>query len=182
MAGNLLLLNEFLPPSALGLGWLADSIKNPTMDAYQLKTPLSAEAVMRVAGQNFEALASSASTNSFRLSLTRLLSNSNSFKTAKDTQLSSLQVSRLQLRQPKALFRDLVKNEEARAWLNDSIESGRKTYLIVELQTAMDPSLNQGRSKEHSTDVDLTVPVSTIATGGIDVLGLGILLNSLTAP
>jgi hypothetical protein len=175
MAGNLLLLNEFLPPSALGLGWLADSIKTPTMDAYQLRKPLATDAVMRIAGQNFEALASSASKNSFRLSLTRLLSNSNNFKSTKDATLSSLQVGRYQLRQPKALFRDLVKDEEARAWLNDSIRSGRKSYLIVELQTATDPSLERGQSREHGTDVDLTVPVSTIVTGGIDIFGLGML-------
>lgn len=173
MAANLLLLSEFLPPSALGLGWLADSIQNPTMDAYQLRKPLATDAVMRITGQNFEALASAASTDSFRLSLTRLLKDSNTFKSANNATLSSLQVERYQLRQPKALFRDLVSDEEARAWLNDSIESGRKIYLVVELQTAKDPSLKKGHSKDNETDVDLTVPVSTIATGGMDILGLG---------
>lgn len=178
MASNLLLLNEFLPPSALGLGWLADSLKTPTMDAYENKSPLSADAIMRLSGQNFEALANASSSNSFRLSLTRLLSTSNEWKHAQDEKMSSLQVSRYQLRQPKALFRDLVRDEEARRWLNDSIESGRKSYLVVELQTAMDPAMERGKSKGVSTDVDLTVPVSTIATGGVDVLGLGEQLDS----
>lgn len=92
--------------------------------------------------------------------------------------MSSLQVNRYQLRQPKALFRDLVQNEAARRWLNDSIEAGRKTYLVVELQTAMDPSMDRGRSKGVSVDAEVTVPVSTIATGGVDILGLGEQLDS----
>lgn len=178
MAEKLLLLNEFLPTSALGLGWLADSLKSPTMDPYQLTKPLPPDAVMRIAGQNFEALASQASTNSFRLSLTRLLSNTNSFTNGKDAELKSVAVNRYQLRQPRALFRDLVRDEEARAWLNDSIESGRKSYLIVELQTAKDPTLSKGQSKEVSADVDLTVPVSTILTSGADILGLGMFSSS----
>ncbi|PSN65156.1 hypothetical protein BS50DRAFT_677974 [Corynespora cassiicola Philippines] len=178
MAANLLLLNEFLPASALGLGWLADSLKDPMMDAYQMKKPIPADAVLRMAGQNFESLASSASTNSFRLSLTRLLSNSDSFKSAKDSELKSVQVNRYLLRQPKMLFKQLVKDEEARAWLNETIEAGHKSYLIVELQTAKDPSLSRSESKENAVDVDVTVPVSTIATGGMDILGLGEQLDS----
>ncbi|KAK8151064.1 hypothetical protein IWX90DRAFT_134687 [Phyllosticta citrichinensis] len=178
MASKLLLLNEFLPTSALGLGWLADSMKSPTMDAYQLTKPLPTEAVMRIAGQNFEAMASAASSNSFRLSLMRLLSNSNTFKNENDAELKSVAVNRYQLRQPRALFKELVRDEEAREWLNDSIESGRKSYLIVELQTAKDPTISKGQNKGFSTDVDLTVPVSTIATGGIDILGWGEQLDS----
>ncbi|KAF2009744.1 hypothetical protein BU24DRAFT_497305 [Aaosphaeria arxii CBS 175.79] len=178
MAANLLLLNEFLPSSALGLGWLADTLKDPVMDAFQSPKPIPEESVLRTVGQNFEALASSASTNSFRLSLTRLLKNSDSFKNSKDAELKAVEVNRYLLRQPKAVFRELVKDEQARAWLNETIETGHRSYMIVELQTAKDPALGRKQTSESSVDVDLTVPVSTIATGGVDVLGLGAQLDS----
>jgi hypothetical protein len=173
MAAEMFLLKEFLPTSALGLGWLADSLKTPTMDAHQLNKPLADDDMLRTKGQDFEALIASANTNSFRLMLTRLLSNEHNRKNSDEVRLASVQVNRYQLRQPKALFRSLVQEEHARAWLNESIEAGRKSYMIVELQTAVDPSLSKAHSKEHSTDIDLTVPVSTILTGGVDVFGLG---------
>lgn len=173
-----MLLNELLPSSALGLGWLVESLKNPTMDSCERKGPLPADAVMQVAGQSFDALAATASKNSFRLSLTRLLNNSNESKNENNMKLESIKVNRYQLRQPRSIFKELVSDEKARAWLNESIEQGRKTYLIVELQTAVNAVISKGESKEHSTDVDLTVPVSTIATGGADVLGLGSQLDS----
>jgi hypothetical protein len=173
MAAEMFLLKEFLPLSALGLGWLADSLKTPTMDAHQLDKLLTDDDMLRSKGQDFEALVASANTNSFRLMLTRLLTNEHSRTNKDEVHLASVQVNRYQLRQPKALFRKLVQEEQARAWLNESIEGGRKSYMIVELQTAFDPSLSQAHDKKHSTDVDLTVPVSTILTGGVDVLGLG---------
>ena len=137
MAKQLLMLNEFVPTSALGSGWLSESLKNPTMDACQLQAVLPDEAVLRAAGQNFESLASSAGTNSVRLSLTRLLTNANSFKNSKEIKLASVKVNRYQLRQPKTLFKDLVQTEYARSWLNDCIQIGRKSYLVVELQAAV---------------------------------------------
>jgi hypothetical protein len=143
------------------------------MDAHPLKQPLAVDETLQTMGQDFETLVSSARTNSFRLMLTRLLNNDNNWTDSKDVRLASVQVNRYQLRQPKAFFRKLVEDEQARAWLNESIESGRKSYMIVELQTAFDPSLSRNHSKEHSADVDVTVPVSTILTGGVDVFGLG---------
>ena len=66
MASNLLLLKEFLPTSALGLGWLSDQLSDPMMDAFTPTKTLTEEDVLRTVGQNFEGLASSASNNSSR--------------------------------------------------------------------------------------------------------------------
>ncbi|KAK8242775.1 CHAT domain-containing protein [Phyllosticta capitalensis] len=178
MATKQFILDEFLPTSALGLGWLVESLENPSMDAFQPKKPLAADAVMRIAGQDFDTLASTARKYPFRLSLTQILSSEASFRNEDNVQLKSAELSHCSLRQPRALFKEMLRDGDARAWMEECVQAARKFYVVVELYTAKDPKLSKGHSKAHTTDVDLSLPIDALALGGADVLGLGDQLDS----
>lgn len=169
-----MLLNEFLPSTALTLGSLVESLKDPIADAFTPSQPLPEDAVLGLPVKTFSALLSNSSDTSFRLALTRLLETSHSMKNAEDTKLESVLVKRYKLKQPRDLFAELCgEDQRARRWLESGIQAGRKSYLVVELQTAVDAVVTRHDSHGHETKADLTVPVSTIATSGADVLGLG---------
>ncbi|KAF2238010.1 hypothetical protein EV356DRAFT_508587 [Viridothelium virens] len=178
MASQLMLLNEFLPANALNLGGLVESVKNPVMDAYMPKIPLLEDSILSMPAKSFQALLSSNNSTSFRLALTKLLKTSHNIQDGSDVSLQSMKVNRYQLKQPKQIFKKLCQeDEEARNWLNDGIQAGNKSYLVVELQIAENPTLSAKKTKSHQTDADVTVPVSTIATGGADILGVGAALD-----
>lgn len=178
MAAQMLLLNETIPVEALRLGSLVDSLKSPAMDAFTLHDELPADAVISTQARSFGALFSSAKSPSFKLHLSQML-NIDHVDTKQDSaDLNSTSVRHYQLKQPRQVFKQLCQNSAAREWLNDGIQSGRKSYMVVDLQTAEDPSLTQRQEKKHETSLDANVPVSLIATGGMDVLGLGSVLDS----
>jgi hypothetical protein len=179
MASPLILLDEFLPMNALGLGSLVESLKNPVMDAYTPKRPLPPDAVLPMPAKSFRTLFSSSNSTSFRLTLTRLLGSSYTVQNESDVSLQSIRVNRYQLKQPKEIFRELcLEDEKARQWLNDGIQAGNKSYLVVELQTAEDATISLSKKKMNKTDADITRLVSTIAAGGVGVPGVGAALDS----
>ncbi|KAF2098107.1 hypothetical protein NA57DRAFT_76902 [Rhizodiscina lignyota] len=179
MASQLLLVEELVPVDALGLGGLVQSLKNPIMDAYSPKPPLPSDAVLLTSVNSFQSRISSTQSKSFRLAVTRLLSAAYNIEHGGDVQLRSINVNRYQLRQPKEVFRRLcLEDETARQWLNAGIQSCNKSFLIVEMHTAKNAAITWTERKSRQHHSDLTVPVSTIATGGMDVLGFGGSLDS----
>ncbi|KAF1345094.1 hypothetical protein BDV97DRAFT_41046 [Delphinella strobiligena] len=179
MASKMMLLDEFLPATALGLGTLVESLMNPIMDAYKPALPLPEDAVLPTAASSFDVLSSSSKSTSFRVALTRLLDTSHSIDGGRGTRLQSAQVKRYQLRQPRAIFKALCQEDEAtRTWLEQGIQAGNKSYMVVELQTVVDPSVQREDVYKNTTKGELTVPVSAIASSGMDSLGLGAMLDS----
>jgi hypothetical protein len=179
MASQMMLLDECLPMEALSLGSLVESIQNPIMDAYVPKVPLPSDAVLTVAAKSFQGLMSSSNATSFKVALTRLFDIGHSSENGAEATLNSIKVNRYVLKQPRELFKTLcLGDEKARQWLNDGIQAGSKSYLVVELQTATNPKITKSDTTKSSTDANVTVPVSTIATSGADVLGLGAALDT----
>ena len=178
MASQMMLLDDCLPMNALGLGSLVESIRNPIMDAYIPKEAIPKDAVLCVPAKSFEGVLSSSADDSFKLALTKLFHISHSSEDESAATLKSIRVNRYVLKQPKELFRTLcLKDEMARQWLNDGIKANSKSYLVVELQTAQDATITRSDTTKNSNSAGVTVPVSTIATGGADVLGLGAALD-----
>ncbi|KAF2123086.1 hypothetical protein BDV96DRAFT_593540 [Lophiotrema nucula] len=174
MASQMMLLNELIPKDALSLGSLVESIQNPIVDAYINRTTLPPDAVLPIPAKGFEALSTASKSNSFNVALTKLFGIGHDNAASAEASLKSIQVTRYMLKQPKQLFKELCsKNEEARGWLNDGIQAGSKSYLVVEVQTARDAILSHRDTASSSSDLKATVPTSTIATGGADILGLG---------
>lgn len=175
----MMLLDECLPMGALSLGSLVESIRNPIMDAYVPKSPLPSDAVLTIAAKSFQGLMSSSNAASFRVSLTRLFDVGGSSENGAEASLHAMQVNRYVLKQPREIFRAMcLGDEKARQYLNEGIQAGNKSYLVVELQTATNPMIKRSDTKKSSSDANVTVPVSTIATGGADVLGLGSSLDT----
>ncbi|KAF2258504.1 hypothetical protein CC78DRAFT_572475 [Lojkania enalia] len=166
MASQMMLLDECLPMDALGLGTLVESIHNPVMDAYVPKETLPADAILKIPAKSFQGLASSSSESSFRLALTRLFGISHSSEDGTEASLRSIKVIRYVLKQPREIFKSLCyEDEKARQWLNDGIQAGSKSYLVVELQTAMDPKITRSDTRKRSTDANASIPVDAIAPG-----------------
>lgn len=173
-----MLLDEFLPTTALGLGTLVESLINPTVDAYKSALPLPEDAVLPMAANSFDVLSSSSKSTSFRVALTRLLDTSHSIDQECGTRLQSAQVKRYQLRQPGTIFKALCQEDEAaRELLEQGIKAGNKSYMVVELQTVVDPSVRREDVHKNTTKGELTIPVSAIASSGMDIFGLGAMLD-----
>lgn len=171
-----------MPMDALRLGSLVESIQNPIMDAYVPTDPITPEAFQKIPYKSFNGLMSSANAASFRTALTRLFDIGHSSDTEAAATLEAMQVNRYILKQPRDIFKSLcLSNEKARQWLQDGIQAGSKSFLVVELQTATNPKVTRSDSHSTKTDANVTVPVSMIATQGADVLGLGAALDSSVA-
>jgi hypothetical protein len=164
--------------SALALGSLVESVRNPIMDAYVPKNPVPKDAVLCVPAKSFEGVLSNGEANNFKLALTKLFHISHSSEEESAATLKSIRVNRYVLKSPKELFRTLcLGDESARQWLNDGIKANSKSYLVVELQTAQDATITRSDTTKRSNEVGITVPTSTIATGGADVLSMGAMLD-----
>jgi hypothetical protein len=61
-------------------------------------------------------------------------------------------------------------DERARQWLSEGIQQGKKSFMVVELQTAEDAVIAQRKREGDSFGIDGTVPVATIATYGADLV------------
>jgi len=107
----------------------------------------------------------------FKAQVTKLLSSSLT-KSATDTQwLSACEVRKYQLRNPKSLFKDLIKRDGMRKWLQNEIEDGTdEVYFIVGYYTVLDAESYRGTQKAHKIGAIGEVPVGYIATQGAGVL------------
>lgn len=65
MASRMMLLDDFLPTTALGLETLVESLMNPTVDAYKSALPLAEDAVLSMATNSSNVLSSSSKYISF---------------------------------------------------------------------------------------------------------------------
>lgn len=179
MASQMMLLNECLPMSALKLGCLVESVQTPAMDAYIPESKLPPESILSITAKSFQGYTAASDSTSFKLALTKLLGASHENDNENEAALKSTKINRYMLKQPKQLFKALcLGDEKARAWLNDGIQANSKSYFVVELQTAQNATILQNSQRRRSTGASLTLPTSTIATAGADILGVGKALDA----
>jgi hypothetical protein len=177
MKSNFVLLNSLIPIEEIRLGGLVSELLSPQTNAYTDNLPAESKNVYIDENENFGVTLAQSSNDAFRASLTKLLKTMSKVGDEESVQLSSAKSRSLELRQPRKAFTQLCTSPEAREWLEAGVREGAKSYLVIGYRTVLDATFAAKSSSTLQLSADVTVPVSTIATGGADVLGLGAALD-----
>ncbi|ERF72990.1 hypothetical protein EPUS_08847 [Endocarpon pusillum Z07020] len=153
MKSRFVLLNSLVPIEEIRPGGLVSELLSPQTNAFAGNLPPESTDVYIDENDNFGVLLANSSEGAFRSNLTKLLRTSSTIGNEESVQLSSARSRSIELRQPRKVFIQLCKSSEVRQWLEDGVREGAKSYLVVGF------------------------PVSTIASGGADILGLGAALD-----
>ena len=171
------LLSSLIPVKEVRLGGLVCELLSPQTNAFASTLPPEAEDVYVDENEDFGTTLASSRDDAFRANLTRLLKTENKISNEESVHLSSAKSRTLELRQPRKVFTQLCTLREAREWLESGVREGDKSYLVIGYRTVSDATFETKLSSTVRLSGDATVPVSTIASGGADVLGLGSTLD-----
>ncbi|KAI9826048.1 MAG: hypothetical protein M1832_000497 [Thelocarpon impressellum] len=177
MGSKLVLLNSLIPVEEVRLGGLVSELLSPQTNAFSSTLPLESENVYIDENEDFGTTLARSRDDAFRSSLTRLLNTMVKAGAEESVQLSSAKSRNLELRQPRKVFTELCALPAAREWLESGVREGEKSYLVIGYRTVSNATFTAKSSSQVQLSGDVTVPVSTIATGGADVLGLGSALD-----
>jgi hypothetical protein len=173
MQTKLVFLNALIPVDEVRLSGLVCDLLSPQTNAFASTLPPEAKNIYVDENEDFGTTLASSQDDAFRMNLTRLLKSSNKIDDHESVQLSSVRWRSLELRQPRKVFAELCAEPAAREWLESGVRAGDKSYLVIGYRTLSNATFASKSSSTVQLSGDVTVPVSTIATHGADVLGLG---------
>jgi hypothetical protein len=143
----------------------------PDQDIYEPPELKEGEDYYVLSQHNLGKLLEATKDTKYKANVTRILSASFE-KSATDTKwLGDCEVRRYQLKDPKKLFKKIIKLEETREWLQDEIRDGAgAAYFMVGYLTAIDATGYERASNSSGTSVDAQVPVGDILTHGVGLV------------
>jgi len=143
----------------------------PDQDIYEPPELREGEDYYVLSQHNLGKLLESTKDTTYKTNVTRILSASFE-KSATDTKwLGDCEVRRYQLKDPKKLFKKIIKLQETREWLQDEIRDGAgAAYFMVGYLTAVDATGYEGASNSSGISVDAQVPVGDILTHGVGLV------------
>ncbi|KAB2568883.1 hypothetical protein DBV05_g12435 [Lasiodiplodia theobromae] len=172
MAPPYLVLPQLLPVHAVPVGSLVCSLLEPHVDIFKRQLGPDVDPGFQTTALDLSGFVQKSRETRFHAALTQLLNVHTQPGSAGGTHLASKAVKRYEMTSHREAFAELCASEDARAWLEESVRAGEKCYLIVGVTTVLDARVSQAHSRRIATGVDLTAPVSTALTGGIDVFGI----------
>ncbi|KAF9630329.1 hypothetical protein BFW01_g891 [Lasiodiplodia theobromae] len=172
MAPPYLVLPQLLPLHAVPVGSLVCSLLEPHVDIFKQQLGPDVSPGFQTTALDLSGFVQKSRETRFYAALTQLLNVHTQPGSAGGTHLASKAVKRYEMTSHREAFAELCASEDARAWLEESVRAGEKCYLIVGVTTVLDARVSQAHAKRVATGVDLTAPVSTALTGGIDVFGV----------
>ncbi|PMD60979.1 uncharacterized protein K444DRAFT_628997 [Hyaloscypha bicolor E] len=114
--------------------------------------------------------------NTFKAKVTKILSTSFGKSSSNTNWLGPCEVRKYTLINPKLLFKDLIKCDSVREWLQDAIEDGvTKVYFVVGYYTVLDATILDSTQQSSNYGVKTDVPVGDIVTHGATALIPGML-------
>ncbi|OAL25524.1 hypothetical protein AYO22_04843 [Fonsecaea multimorphosa] len=114
--------------------------------------------------------------DAFKTNVTKLLSTSLGRSTSNTNWLGPCEVRKYTLISPKQVFKDLIKCDSVRDWMQDELEDGvQRVYFVVGYYTVLDAATLDGVHKSSSYGVESEVPVGDIASHGATLLIPGML-------
>jgi hypothetical protein len=113
----------------------------------------------------------------FGTELISLLSSSVSKQAKTSIQITTKQVKTYYLDNNRQWFRDIVKSEEVREWIEQIIDEGQRIYVVVGYHTVLDARVTEQSREEEQFDGKLKIPVSSaLAASGV-IVPLGTLFD-----
>src|SRR6266536_4224665 len=176
MATKLILTDVPFTLEDVRLGSLIPNIRNPHQDALAPTTAIEGKDYTVRTQKNFKTLLSSEHELSFSAYFTKLLSVDHASTSKAHLELSSKEGIIYEMNQPKKWFRELCKLKEVQDWLQEGIDDGQDTFMIIGFRTLKDAKLEQRGEATLQTKFQADIPIgeaiSSAASGGVANVGL----------
>ncbi|KAJ5662985.1 hypothetical protein N7507_003716 [Penicillium longicatenatum] len=172
MRVSVLLPQFFLPPSAIKLGRFVTNIDEPYRDYFDAQAEKNFRVIEKIATQ-YDGANSLRAQRKFGSELTAFLSSSVSSRTNASIHVNTEQVKTYYLDNNGQWFRDIVKSEDVRKWIERTIDEGEDIYVVVGYHTVLDARIVEQSREQKLLDGNLAVPVSSalLASGVVVPFG-----------
>lgn len=182
MRTSIVVPQSFLPPESVKLGRFVLNVDEPQqeyLDPLFDDDSKQPEAIVKPQ-LRYEEVRQDSSDAGFAALLMQFVSASRTKRKQTLTRVKADRVTTYQLANSGAWFREAIKSERTRRWLEQAIAQGDDVYVIVGYHTMSDAQIFEGAaaSQETSTKVDAPVTASLAAAGVVvpmgDMLDVGV--------
>ncbi|KAJ5117769.1 hypothetical protein N7448_011401 [Penicillium atrosanguineum] len=172
MRSSVLLPQFFLPPSAIKLGRFVTNIDEPHRDYLDPRLEKTFSIIEKVATQ-YDSADSLRNQRKFGSELTAFLSSTVSSRMNASIHINTKQVKTYYLDNNGQWFRDIVKSEDVRKWIERTIDEGEDIYVVVGYHTVLDARIAEQSREQKALDGNLAIPISSalLATGVVAPFG-----------
>ncbi|KAF2257667.1 hypothetical protein CC78DRAFT_202039 [Lojkania enalia] len=160
MPQNILLSQFFLPLSAVGLGRFVISFDEPHQDFHEPYCTTRPNVTETVQVQ-YDSIRNSIKHLNIALQLTSFLSSTFSKRLKASIRITAEQVKTYYLNNVGQWFRDAMKLQETREWIERTIDEGEDIYIIVAYHTLVNARIITQKGGQNATGGTLAVPMST---------------------
>jgi hypothetical protein len=169
MRASVLLPQVFLPHSAIKLGRFVTNIDEPHRE-YHDPSPCKSFSVIAKVETRYDSTDVLEGHRNFASELTTFLSSSISSRTKTSIHITTDQLKTYYLDNAGLWFRDVVRFEDVRKWIERTIDEGEDIYIVVGYHTALDARIVERFQEQKGLDGKLAMPLPTaLAASGVVV-------------
>jgi hypothetical protein len=169
MPACVLLAQFLLPGKAVKLGRFVTNVDEPHRDYHDPACDSGFDVTEKLQ-THYDSFHHSANHRTFATDLTSFLSSSFSKRAKESVRISAEQVKTYYLNNTGQWFRDAVKLEASRKWLERTIDEGDDIYFVVGYHTILDARIVEQSGGQGMSSGNLVIPVSAaLAAAGIVV-------------
>ncbi|GFF74333.1 hypothetical protein IFM60648_04166 [Aspergillus lentulus] len=167
MRVSVLLPEVFLPQSAIKLGRLVTNVDEPHQE-YHDPHPDRELKILEKVETHYHTTDTLGAHRSLVSQLTAFLSSSVSRNTKTSTCITTEQVKTYYLDNNGEWFRDAVRSEHTRKWIERTIDEGEDIYVVIGYHTALDARIVEQSRKQNVLEGKLQIPItSALAASGV---------------
>jgi hypothetical protein len=164
MIGNLLPLSKF---SALGR--LVVDLRSPYQNFYPSDLKLNEDQILHYSSSDVRQSVKLPEHANFGTRLKNALNPGSKSERASWLDLITVESKTYHLLNVISYFERLVGQNETKQWLEANLKHGSNVYLVVGMQTAVDPRISQGSRNFVDASIPLTSVVGVINEGGVSL-------------
>ncbi|KAJ5560185.1 hypothetical protein N7513_002584 [Penicillium frequentans] len=169
MRASVLLPEVFLPRSAIKLGRFVTNVDEPHQEYHDPHSDQELQIIEKVE-THYHTTDSVGHQRSFVSQFTAFLSSSVTRNWKTSTSITTTQVKTYYLDNNGQWFRDAVKSENTRRWIERIIDEGEDIFVVVGYHTALDARIVEQSQKQNALQGNLQIPITNVlATSGIIV-------------
>ncbi|KAI9863866.1 MAG: hypothetical protein M1813_003518 [Trichoglossum hirsutum] len=172
MLYSIVLQQRFLPLNSVQLGRLVLSVDEPQQDYLD---PLCdhEDGIIANPQTQYNEVQQTAADKSFSSVLTRLVSASRTKQNKTSTRVATDRVTTYQLNNSGLWFKNAVKLEATRKWIEQAIDQGEDVYVVVGYHTMLNARIVESASMASESSAQFDVPATALlaATGAVIPVG-----------
>ncbi|KAF2465629.1 uncharacterized protein BDR25DRAFT_85624 [Lindgomyces ingoldianus] len=163
MPRSILLSQFFLPLSAVSLGRFVISLDDPHQDFHNPTSNASPNFTEKLQTQ-YNSINHSAKHQNVASQLTTFLSSSFSKRLKASIRITADQAKTYYLTNAGQWFRDAIKAQDTRDWIDRTIDEGEEIYVVVAYHTLVNARIIEQLGGQTSAGGNLAIPVSAALT------------------